>query len=116
MTYTLFFIVITDINVMVAQSTGVAQVEDPMVSIGTEDNAVQTSANEPSAVEFVAASVAVEATTMTVPEVLATTSTSQEPVVGLIPAQVELAPVSVDTTHIIIERGSESASAGLSPA
>ena len=43
-------------------------------------------------------------------------SVSKEPVVGLIPAQVELAPISVDTIHTIIERGSESASAGLSPA
>ena len=36
MPYTLFFIVITDVNVMVVESTGVAQVEDPMPSIGTE--------------------------------------------------------------------------------
>ena len=64
--------------------------------------------------EFVAAPVAVETTTITVPEVLATTSTSKEPVVGLIPAQVELAPVSVDTTRTITERKSGSASAGLS--
>jgi len=76
-------------------STGVAQVEDPAASLGTEDNAVQTSAGEPSAVEFAVASVAVEAaTTITVPEVLATTSVSDEPVVGLTPAQVELVPVS----------------------
>ena len=38
MSYTLFFIVITDINVMVAESTGVTQVEDPTISFGTEDN------------------------------------------------------------------------------
>ena len=113
MSYTLFFIVITDINVMVTESTRVAQVEDPK---GTEDNAVQTSAGEPNAVEFVAAPVAVEATTITIPEVLATTSTSKEPVVALIPAQVELAPVSVDTTHTIMEKKSRSASTGLSPA
>jgi len=101
---------------MVAESTRVTQVEDPMASIGAEDNAVQTSAGEPSDVEFVAAPVAVEAITTTVPEVLATTSASQEPVVGLISAQVELAPVSVDTTRTIIERGSRSASTRLSPA
>ena len=44
------------------------------------------------------------------------TSASKEPVVGLIHAQVQLALVSVDTTRTIIERGSGSASAGLSPA
>ena len=73
MLYTLFFIVITDINIMVAESTGLAQVNDPTASIGAEDSAVQTSAGEPSAMEFAATSVAVEATTTTVPEVLATT-------------------------------------------
>ena len=44
-----------------AESTGVAQAEDPAASIGAEDSAVQTSAGEPSIVEFAAASVAVEA-------------------------------------------------------
>ena len=44
------------------------------------------------------------------------TLVSKEPAVGLILTQVELAPVSVDTTRTIIERGSGSASAGLSPA
>jgi len=71
--YTLFFIIITDINVMIAESAGVAQVEDPAASIGVENSVVQTSAGEPSAVEFVAASVVVEATTTTVLEVLAAT-------------------------------------------
>ena len=101
---------------MIAESTGVAQVEDPTTSIGTEDSMVQTSTGDPSVMKFVAAFVAVEATTMTIPEVLAMTSAPQEPAVGLIPAQVELAPVSVDTNRTIIERGSGSASAGLSPA
>ena len=58
---------------MIAESTGVAQIEDSAASIITEDGTVQTSASvgEPSAVEFVVASVAVEAaTTITVPEVL----------------------------------------------
>jgi len=96
--YTLFFSVITDINVMVAESTGVAQVEDPATSIDALNSAVQNSAGEPSAVELAATSIVVEATTTTVPEVLATTLAPQEPDVGLIPAQVELAPVSVDTT------------------
>ena len=66
--------------------------------------------------EFVVAPVVVEATTTTVLEVLATTSTSKELAVGLIPAQVKLAPVSMDTTRTIIKRGSKSASARLSPA
>ena len=60
MPYTLFFVVITDINVMAAESTRVAQVEDPVASISAEDSAVQTSASEPNAVEFIAAPVAVE--------------------------------------------------------
>jgi len=37
---TLLFIVTTNINVMVAESTGVAQVEDPMESLGAKDSAV----------------------------------------------------------------------------
>ena len=77
-----------------------------MASISAEDSTVQTSAGEPSAVKFVDAPVAVEAATITDPKVSATTSVSKEPVVGLIPAQVELAPVSVDITRTIMERGS----------
>ena len=49
------FIVIPDIlMVWFAESTGVAQVEDPAASIGAEDSTVQTLAGEPSAVEFAA--------------------------------------------------------------
>ena len=99
-----------------AESTGVAQVEDPTASIGAEDSVVQTSAGEPSAVEFAAAFVTMEATTTDVPEVLASAALSEEPVVGLVPAQVESTPVSVGVTHPIIERGSRSTLAGLSPA
>jgi len=113
---TLLFIITTDIKVMVAESTGIAQVEDPMESLGAEDNAVQTSAGKPSAVEFVATSVAVEATTTTIPEVLASVSESKEPVVGLIPIQVESTLASVGVTHPFIERESGSALAGASPA
>jgi len=80
--YTLFFILITDINVIVAESTGAAQVKNPTASISAEDSAVQNSAGEPSVVEFVVASVVVEATTMTIPEVLSTISVPQEPAVG----------------------------------
>ena len=77
-----------------------------MASIGVENSVVQTSAGEPSAVEFVAASVAVETTITVVPEVLASASASEKPVVGLVPAQVESAPVSVDISRPVIERGS----------
>jgi len=95
-----------------AESTGIAQVEDLAVSIGAEDSTVQTSAGEPSAVEFAVTSVSMEAaTTTTVLKVLATTSVSDEPVVDLTPARVELVPVS----HSVMERGSGSISTGLSP-
>ena len=78
------------------ESTGVAQVEYPAAIIGAKDNTVQTSAGEPGAVEFVVASVAVEAaTTTTVPVVLVTTSVSDEPAVGLTPARVELVLASI---------------------
>jgi len=64
-------------------------------------------------VKFAVASVVVEAaTTITVPEVSLATSVSDESIVGLTPVQVELVPVS----HPVMERGSESTSAGLSPA
>ena len=98
---------------MVAESAEVAQVEDPMESLGAEDSAVQTSAGEPSVVEFEAALVTVEATTeIIVSELLATTSVSDEPIVGITPTQVELTPVSRPT----LERESGNASAGLSHA
>ena len=78
-----------------AESTGVAQVEDPAASIDAEDSMIQTLAGEPSGVEFVVTSVAVEAAiTITVPEALATILVSDEPVVSLTPAQVELVLVS----------------------
>jgi len=96
-----------------AESAGVAQVEDPAASISAEGSTVQTSTGEPSAVEFAVASVAVEAaTTITVLEVLVTTLVSDEPVIGLTPAQVELVLVS----RPVMERGFGSTSAGLSPA
>jgi len=98
-----------------AESTGVAQVEDPTASIGAEDSVVQTSAGEPSAVEFAAASVTVKATTTDVLEVLASAALSEDSVVGLVPAQVESTPVFVGVTRPVIEMGSESALAGSSP-
>ena len=101
---------------MVAEGTEVAQVEDPAAGIGAEDSAVQTLAGEPSAIEFAPASVAVEATTTDVSEVLALPALSEEPVVGIVPTQVESTLVSVGVTRPVIEMGSESAQAGLSPA
>ena len=95
------------------ESTRVAQVEDPAANLDAEDSTVQTLAGKPSAVKFVVASVAVEAaTTITVPEVLAKTSVSDEPIVDLTSAQVELVPVS----RSVMKRGFGSASVGLSPA
>jgi len=95
------------------ESTGVVQVEDPAASLGAEDSTVQTLAGEPSAVEFAVAFVPVEAaTTIIVPEVLAATSVSDEHVVSLTPVQVELVSVS----RPVMERGTGSTSAGLSPA
>ena len=40
MPYTLIFIVIANIDVMVAESTGLAQVEDPVASTSAEDSAL----------------------------------------------------------------------------
>ena len=116
MPYTPVFIVIADIEVMIAESTGLAQVEDPVASTSAKDSALRTSAGEPSVVEFIAAPVASEAITIMVPEVSSTTSVSTEPAVGLISAQSELAPVSVDIIRTTIEWGYESAPTELSSA
>ena len=91
-----------------------AQVKDPMASTSTEDSALQTLASEPSAVEFVPAPVIPEATTITVPEVSTMTSMLTESAVGLIFAQSELAPISVDIIRANIEKGSRSTPAELS--
>ena len=112
MSQTLIFIVIANIDVMVAESTGLAQVEDPMASTSADYNALQTSAGEPGVVESVTVPDASEATTITVPEVSAMISALTEPAAGLVSAPNELASTSVD----IIERGSGSAPVGLSPA
>ena len=64
--------------------------------------------------EFAVASVAVEATTTNVSEVLASAALSEKPVVRLVPAQVELTPVSVGVARPVIEMGSGSALAWLS--
>jgi len=116
MPYTLIFIVIANIDVMVAESTGLAQVEDPMASTSAEDNTLQTSTGEPGAVEFIAVHVASEAITVTVPEVSTMISVSTEPTAGLVSTSSELAPASVDIVRTIVEREFGSAPAGLSQA
>ena len=110
------FIIIANIDVMVAESTGLAQVEDPVASISVEDNALQTSASEPGAMEFVVVPFTSEATTITVPEVSAMISALTEPAAGLVSASNELASASVDIIRTTVERGSGSAPAELSPA
>ena len=90
-----------------AESTGVAQVEDPAASIDAEDSTVQTSTGEPDVASSAVTSVAVEAaTTIIVPKVSVTTSAPDEPIVGLTPVQDKLTPVS----HPVMERGSGSTS------
>ena len=54
-----------------------------------------------------------EATTIDVPEVLASAALSEEPVVGIVPVQVESTLVSVGVTHPVIEMGSGKAWIGL---
>jgi len=100
---------------MVVENTEVAQVEVPVVSASVEDSTIQTSSGVSSAVEFAAASVTVEATTTTIPEVSATTSVSIEPAAVFVSAPGELASVFVENTCTIMERGSGNASTMLSP-
>jgi len=71
--YTPILIIIANIDVMIAESTRIAQVKEPVASTGAEDSALQTSTAEPSTTEFVPAAVASEATTVTVIEMPATT-------------------------------------------
>jgi len=100
---------------MIVESTGLAQVEEPVRSTGAEDNALQTSTVEPSTVEFIPVTVASEAT-ITVPKVPVTTSALTDPAAGLVSAPSEMAPASTDIVRTIIERGSGSAVAELAPA
>jgi len=81
--YTPIFIVIANIEVIIVESTRLAQVEDPVASTSAEDSALQTLAGEPSAVEFVAAPIVPKATTITVSEVSTMTSMSTESAVSL---------------------------------
>jgi len=92
-----------------------AQVEETVAGTGTEDNALQTSTSEPSTVEFVAAAVASEATTVTTPEVPVMTWVLIKTVVGLVSAPSEMVPASTTIVHTIIERGSDSEQIELAP-
>ena len=89
---------------MIVESTGLAQVEELVASTGAEDSALQTSAAQPGSMEFVAAPGASEATTITVPEVPATTSALTKLLVGLVSTPSELAPTSVDIIRTTVER------------
>ena len=81
---------------MIAESIGVAQVEEPVASTGAEDSTLQTSIAEPSTVKSVPAVVISEATTVTVPEMPVTISMLTEPAAGLVSAPSEMAPASTD--------------------
>jgi len=98
---------------MIAESTGLTQVEELMANTSAEDNTFQISMAEPSTVKSVPAVVISEATTITVPEVPVTTSALIEPVASVISAPSEMAPASTDIVCTIIERGSGSASTEL---
>ena len=101
---------------MIVESTGLAQVEKPVVSTDAEDSALQISIAEPSIVKSVPTVVISEATIVTIPEVPVTTSVFAEPAAGLVSAPSEMASALTDTVCTIIERGSESASTELAPA
>jgi len=101
---------------MIAERTGLAQVVESVASTGIEDTTLQTSTAKPGTVEFIAALVASEATTITVPEVPAMTSVLTEPAAGLVSAPSELASASVDIICTTIERRSGSVPTELAPA
>jgi len=68
---------------MVLESTGLAQVENLVASSSTEDNALQTSAGEPGAVEFVIVPITSEAIIITVSEVSARSQCRQNLLLAL---------------------------------
>ena len=105
--------VIANMVVIIAESTGVAQVEEPMTNTGAEDSTLQTSTAEPSTVKSVPAVVISEAATVTIPEVPVTTSSLKELAAGLAPAQSETVSAPTDTIRTITERGSRSVSTEL---
>ena len=77
---------------MITESTGLAQVKKAMASTGVENSALQTSAGEPSNVEFVVVPVASEATTIMIPGVSTTISASTDPATSLVSTPSRLAP------------------------
>ena len=98
---------------MIEESTRLAQVEEPVVSTGTENGALQTLTAELSAVKSAPVVVISEATTVL--EVPVTTSALTDPAVSLISAPSEMAPPSTDIVRTIIERGFRSASTEVAP-
>jgi len=72
---------------MIAESFGLAQVEELVASTGAEDSVLQILIAEPSTVKSVSAVVVSEATTVTVTEVPVMTSALTEPAAGLVYAQ-----------------------------
>ena len=103
--------------VIIAESTRVAQVEEPMASTGAEDSALRPSTDEPSTVKSFPAVIISKATTVTIPEVPITTLVLREFAADLDPALSgrisEMASAPMNTVHTIIETWSESASTEL---
>ena len=91
---------------MIADSTGLAQVKEPVASTGAEDNILQTLTAEPSTVKSVLVVLVSEVTTVAVLEVPITTSALTDPAYDLVSASSEMAPASTDIVCTIIERGS----------
>jgi len=100
---------------MIAESTGVAHVEEPAASTGTEDSTLQTLTAELSTVKSIPAVVISEAATITIPEVSVTTLVLKEPAAGLVPVLSEMASASTDIVRTIIEKGFGSTSTELAP-
>jgi len=94
---------------MIAESTELAQLEKPVASTSAEDNALQTLTAELSTMVFVPDAVALEATTVTVPEVPVMTSALTNSAASLFSILSEMAPASTDIIRTVIERGSGSA-------
>ena len=114
--YAPILIVITNMVIIIAENTGVAQVKEPVASTNTEDNTLQTSTGEPSTVKSIPAVVISEAATVTIPEVSVTTSASKELAAGHVPTLSETIFASTEIVRTIIKRGSGSASIELAPA
>ena len=68
---------------MIAESTRVDQMEEPVASTDAEDSTLQTSTAEPSIVKSVPEVMISDAATVTILEVSVTTSASKEPAAGM---------------------------------